>query len=252
MDVSDRNAPGPGGAVAVASSGGLDELMNVVRQTRHLVRYIDNSRDAVILVRRASTAEHLVRGAIKGFQLLEEEQFKLRHEAAEAHARTQRRAGELLAQVTKSRGGRPVSAGSPAKAASGGAPTLRDLGVDAYESHRWQRIAGLPGDVFERHLSRCREQRVELTTGSLLRLARERGDEAEDADADAGGEPPSGRAALRREYEQLRRQALNLIWLDPSALAASLGPRQREETLGDIERLLLWLVELRDAVGVNG
>src|SRR5215471_21572571 len=75
----------------------LVRLTELVQRTREMVRYVNDARDGVMLVRRASATDKLVTEALKGCRLLESEQFTLRQAAAEAHLRTQRRAGELLA-----------------------------------------------------------------------------------------------------------------------------------------------------------
>lgn len=49
--------------------------------------------------------------------------------------------------------------------------TLEQLGIERKESHRWQRIASVPDDVFKSHIEAFKESNRELTTASVLKLA---------------------------------------------------------------------------------
>src|SRR5258708_28607915 len=106
-------SPGGGtGALPPQTGRGVDlaRLTEVIRQTRDMIAYVDNARDGALLVRRANATDKLLAEALKGCHELESEQFALRQSAAEAHLRTQRRAGELLASMEKNGGGRPTLA----------------------------------------------------------------------------------------------------------------------------------------------
>jgi hypothetical protein len=83
-------------------------------------------------------------------------------DAAELKLRAERRLGELLAGT--------VRAGNPQllhDATIGRLPK----GVSRTQSHRWQRVAGLPEDVFEAEIAAGR-RRGDLSTNALLKLAR--------------------------------------------------------------------------------
>src|SRR5437660_9119518 len=161
--------PEPGTLADTADSGvALAHLLEMVRGMCEMVRYVDSGRDAATLVRRARGLELLVRTALKDCTVLEEEQFELRQEAAEAHVRTQRRAGELLSELQKHRGGRPPRAASRVEEVGEPPLTLRELGIDGHESHRWQRIASVPEDAFERYIETCRARRTEIITANVL------------------------------------------------------------------------------------
>src|SRR5690348_10978148 len=64
-------------------------LMGIIRQTREMIRHVDNARDAALLVRRANATEKLLDEALKSYRLLEDEQFELKQDVAETHIRTQ-------------------------------------------------------------------------------------------------------------------------------------------------------------------
>ena len=86
----------------------------------------------------------------------------LQNQAAELKIRAERKAGRLLAKM-KLRGG------DRAKSQSA---TLKKLGIDKHQSSRWQQIASVSATKFEEWVGQSREQQSELTTVSLLRLAK--------------------------------------------------------------------------------
>jgi hypothetical protein len=77
--------------------------------------------------------------------------------ATEIRMRAERRAGELLAEMAKNKGeagpGRG-KAGGKTKPAFNAPPKLSDLGIGKTQSSRWQRLAALDEETFERVSSR--------------------------------------------------------------------------------------------------
>jgi len=211
-----------------------------------MIEFIDSARDAVLLVRHASAVGKLVDEALKSCRFLEEEQFGLKQAASEAHLRTQRRAGELLSDILFNAGGRPSKTGSISGTVSD-RPTLKQLGIDRHESHRWRRIASLPTEVFEEYVTMCRSQRRELTTIGVLQLANRMAvlrREQEDVEA-----RPSGGPALLVEYQKAMRGMSELIWLDPLPLASAMRATERASEIERLRRLRLWLDEFERALG---
>jgi len=217
------------------------QLQLVLRKIREMIRYVDCASDAVLLARRTSAVGKLLDEALKSCRLLEEQQFELRQDATEAHLRTLRRAGELLAVMPLNSGGRPARRPEVLSAAADQALTLRELGITSHESHRWQRIAKLPHDWFEEHIRHCRQQRRELTMSGMLILAKRFLGESDDVGV--GQERPSGRDAQLREYEAAKGYISNVIWLDPIALARAIDPVRRREELDCLRRWRTWLDE---------
>lgn len=82
---------------------------------------------------------------------------------AEIKLRAERRAGELLGEMDKNEGGRPAETSNIVLPVSC-APTLSDLGITRMQSSRWQSIAQIPEQVFEKHLIEKRESKEELTS----------------------------------------------------------------------------------------
>jgi hypothetical protein len=219
----------------------------MVRQMRSMLQHVSSPSDAVMFVRQSNAAAKMVDQLLKSYRTLELEQFELKQDAAEMHLRTQRKAGELLSHLDKDPCGRPPKSGSTADGVSRPVITLRQLGIDTHESHRWQRIASIPDRTFDEHISNCRSRRQELTTSSFLRLAERLIGEADEDLAD-GGDRPSGGQALQREYDLARRHSANMIWLDPVALATSLTPADRAGELHHLRRLRLWMREFEQAL----
>jgi hypothetical protein len=225
---------------AVATPVELPEILGFIRQARDALHTVGDPRVAVTLVRQATAVDELVDEALKDCHVLAEEQFELRQEVAEVHLRTQRRAGQLLARCVRHGGGRPARNSSNVEGFSRRL-TLQDLRIDPHESHRWQRIASVPCEMFEAYIEASLRNKRELTTSGILaianRLARET---REDADTQSR---PSAKPALLREYDHGKRAAFNIIWLDPWALAAAMDERRRRKELEGLSRLRIWIDE---------
>ena len=69
----------------------------------------------------------------------------------------ERRAGELLPDI--------VSRGRPKRLHR--ATFLKDLGIDKFESTRWQALARIPEPSFAAHIAETKAKAKELTTAEL-------------------------------------------------------------------------------------
>jgi hypothetical protein len=65
---------------------------------------------------------------------------------AEVQVRARRRAGEMLAEMEKNKGGRPIKTGCTMQPVS-----LKEIGIEKTEAYRLQLEAKLPEPEFERH-----------------------------------------------------------------------------------------------------
>lgn len=83
--------------------------------------------------------------------------------AEEIKLRAERRAGELLKETQKNKGGKP-NLSKPTT----GILTLENLGVTRDQSSKWQKIASIPEDKFETYLS----VQKELSTSGAISLAK--------------------------------------------------------------------------------
>lgn len=92
------------------------------------------------------------------------------NQVAELKLRAERRAGELLGETL-----RKPSQGRKPKASPDA--TLAALEVTRTQSSRWQAIASIPQNDFDSHIAAVLDKHEELTTASVLRLARPPGPE---------------------------------------------------------------------------
>jgi hypothetical protein len=90
---------------------------------------------------RAAALEHYSRQA---------HNVEAERQCCEIRLRAERKAGELLRQMDKAKGGRP-SEKTPSVAE--GVSTLRDLGISEKQSSQWQRLAAVPEPQFEAALA---------------------------------------------------------------------------------------------------
>jgi N6-adenosine-specific RNA methylase IME4 len=88
---------------------------------------------------------------------------------AEIKLSAERRAGEILLDMEKNKGAR----GKGVRFRDESAPTLAELGISQVQSHRWQKIAGIPLREFEGFIRERKREGIELTSVSVLRLANE-------------------------------------------------------------------------------
>jgi N6-adenosine-specific RNA methylase IME4 len=82
-------------------------------------------------------------------------------DATEIRMRAERRAGELLADMKKNKGGAEQGVGRRGKnavAASNHIPTLADLGISKTQSSRWQRFAAMDSETFESNVVAARKK----------------------------------------------------------------------------------------------
>jgi hypothetical protein len=110
----------------------------------------------------------------------------------EIKVRAERRAGQMLAEMPKAIGTKGQFAGGhtmvpPAKTAK----TLSDLGITKNESSRWQKLAAVDEEKFEKAVSAAKEVAGEVTTAAMLRIARK-----ENADATPPSKPNNGAVAV--------------------------------------------------------
>jgi N6-adenosine-specific RNA methylase IME4 len=93
--------------------------------------------------------------------------LEVQNRCAEIKLWAERRAGEILSEMEKNKGAR----GKGVRFHDESAPTLAELGISQAQSHRWQKIAGIPLRAFEEFLGARKQDQKELTSISVLRLA---------------------------------------------------------------------------------
>ncbi len=90
--------------------------------------------------------------------------------ASEIKLRSERRAGQILLEMPKDKGGNPnLIAKSPNPSqASRGYHNLEDLGITYNQSSQWQKIAKMPEETFEEYI----EEEKDITTSGIIRVAK--------------------------------------------------------------------------------
>lgn len=152
--------------------------------------------------------------------------LEAQNHAAEIKIRAERRLGELLEETPKQHGARD---GTESSRSTPLPPSLKELGVSKDESSQCQQIAALPEPVFEKHLAETKADKQELTTASVVRLAKQQ-QQARDAetadrvlaaafDVNPGGEQRIKDAQLRTAFAKALVKGWDLVQLQPAALA---------------------------------
>lgn len=95
------------------------------------------------------------------------------NEAADIKIRAERKAGELLANMDKAKGGEHYKTTcSTAEQVEDRLPTYTDLGIDRKEAMRWQAIASLPDVTFEELIVDKKSNGDELTSSAIVHEAK--------------------------------------------------------------------------------
>ena len=87
--------------------------------------------------------------AIRAYLKTSGESLAVQNSAAELKLRAERKGGELLKAMDRQPAQRPKEKHCSVQ----GLPTLKDMGLEPTQSHRWQRIASVPEPVFEAFLT---------------------------------------------------------------------------------------------------
>lgn len=127
---------------------------NKARQELELAKNIDEVKD---IRDKAEALRTYIKQA--GYSL------DMQNQCAEIKIRAERKAGEMLAEQVKP--------GNPQFLHDERIVKLKDLGIAEIQSHRWQKIASIPVDKFEEHISEITESKEELTSSELLNYAKQ-------------------------------------------------------------------------------
>lgn len=92
--------------------------------------------------------------------------------ATEIKIRSERRMGEILKNTPKNGGGRPQKTGIGGDTGFQ-QPTLSDIGLTKVQSSRFQAVADIPEEVFEKHIAETKAEQKELTGAGIQKLAKE-------------------------------------------------------------------------------
>ena len=112
--------------------------------------------------------------AIKAYVKAAGYSLEMQNQAAETKLRAERKGGELLKQMEKSKGSKGNQYTEKLdRFHDGTSPTLRDLGIEKKQSMRWQQIADLPEVIFEEVIEETKEEKKELTQALMLRESKD-------------------------------------------------------------------------------
>ncbi len=138
----------------LAKLGDLEEIKIALRETKDidLVKFIID-RAELLRIYRKQIGDSL----------------EIQNEAAEIRIRAQRKAGEMLEETERQTVGRPKEKWLHDDTIL---PKLSELGFEKTEAFRYQSIASIPEEIFEKHIEEVKEKEKELTTSELLILAK--------------------------------------------------------------------------------
>lgn len=138
---------------------------------QHLMKWDYLRRD----VEEASSIDELkdIRDKAEAIRLYAKKQknaLDIQNNAAEVTLRCEKRMGELLTEMPKNPGGQAEHKSYQSHDATT-SPKLSDIGITKSDSSRYQAIAKLPQETFERHIAVVKNEHKELTQASVLQLA---------------------------------------------------------------------------------
>lgn len=137
-----------------------------------LLPIFERARQALAEARTLDEVKHIrdQAQAIQAYLHQQRAGLEMQNNAADVKLRAERRLGEMLAATPKHEGGRPAA--NYTHDGLGSPQTLKDLGIDDHQSHRWQQVAKLPEADFERLIAERKAEQAELTSAYILQAAR--------------------------------------------------------------------------------
>ncbi len=154
---------------------------------------------------------------LRGYAKSAGKSLELQNACAEMRLRYERRAGELLME-------QGITAGNPQlspRVTIGSSPSLSDFGITRNQSSKWQKIARIPGKLFDAFLEEMTQKSAEITTSSALQLYKEVETEEGRSNIKSAKVNPitsDGRAVqgdMIQVLKQMDREFADLILTDP-------------------------------------
>lgn len=154
--------------------------------------------------------------------------------ATEIKVRAERRCGELLSTVDRSKGGRPEENSS--KAETSYQATLRENDLHPSTADRYQQLAAMPDDHFETAVATAKATAGEVTSAFMLREAAKH--------KPAGKAPKGAKAdAIREELREAKERGVSML---TTYAGLTLRALRSMDSITDQERIVLG--ELVDAI----
>ena len=134
-------------------------------RANQLLAQCDTVEQAKELADKAAAATHYAKKAKLGLQA--------QNRAARIKVAAERRAGQLLGQVERGRGGAGTHQrnSSSAGRVSPYTTALNEAGASRQEANRWQKMAEMDEGKFSAILNKTEETGQEITTGGILKIA---------------------------------------------------------------------------------
>jgi hypothetical protein len=180
---------------AIVRSTDTASCSSLVEPLEHRLTVATNSNE----VNQIRASAEAMRVLLRNMEARLDEQNK----AAKVRLLAERRLGQELANMEKATGtrgqlvGRGIIGSSTTLPPITGeiAPPLRltDLGITKSQSSRWQGVAAIPEDVFERYIAETDEASQEITTVGLVRYAKRKEKEAQPDGNPSVTEPAGGK-----------------------------------------------------------
>jgi len=141
--------------------------MALIQATRADLQRVEDPREAIHIVKRADSIKYLTTKA--------DASAEVQNQAAEVALRARRKAGELLAAIPREE---RAGAGRPPKIGDQREPqftpyqeVLKEADLPVPTAKRFQQLARIPEDEFERHVTGTRAD--DITTAAALRKGKE-------------------------------------------------------------------------------
>lgn len=95
--------------------------------------------------------------------------LEAQNHATEIKLRAERKAGELLSELDKGQGGRPLQTPDSVSAVSEYRCTIEAAEVTERMAQRWQEVSKIPESMFEKYIDVTQKHQEELSTAGVLR-----------------------------------------------------------------------------------
>jgi N6-adenosine-specific RNA methylase IME4 len=109
--------------------------------------------------------------ALRQYSKRHKESLDIQNKMAEITLRCSRRMGEMLLDMPKNPGGKAEQELYRSHDATSKIEKLEDIGITKSDSSRWQAIASIPEETFEKHIEEVKASHKELTTSGLVQVA---------------------------------------------------------------------------------
>jgi hypothetical protein len=209
--------------------------------TQELVRY-DAMCKAIAAAHKVDEVKD-IRDKARAFEVYsrQAQNVEAERKACEIRLRAERRAGQLLKEMEKAKGGQPYQksyqSDDPTSSPNGDNKTLDELGVSKQQSSDWQKLADVPEEEFELALSG--EERP--TTSGIINAFKE---ESKKPERPEEPEIVPNRLAIWIWGELLSWRREGYLGESPVELMAKMTPEMADDLKTLLPESIKWLQEL--------